>query len=75
MSEKPGVKIPPGGISPNLIKNPPLAFLLEDRFLLKLEEIYSKLRLMKLAPGSRSDWFKSTSKRGPKFYDPRKLRS
>ena len=52
MSEKLGVIFPPGGISPNLIKNPPLAFLLEDRFLLKLGEIYSKLRLMKLTPGA-----------------------
>ena len=43
MSKKLGVKIPPGGISPNLIKNFPFAFLLEDRFLLKLGEIYSKL--------------------------------
>jgi len=56
MRQKLGVKIPPGGISPNLIKNPPLAFLLEDRFLLKLGEIYSKLRLMKLTPGTGSQW-------------------
>ena len=51
MSKKLGVKIPPGGISPNLIKNFPLTFLLEDRFLLDLGEIYSLLGLMKLAPG------------------------
>jgi len=51
MSKKLGVKIPPGGISPNFIKNFPLTFLLEDRFLLDLGEIYSLLGLMKLAPG------------------------
>ena len=28
MSKKLGVKIPPGGISPNFVKNFPLAFLL-----------------------------------------------
>jgi len=51
MSKKLGVKIPPGGIPPNFAKNFPLAFLLEDRFLLDLGEIYSLLGLMKLAPG------------------------
>jgi len=51
MSKKLGVKIPSGGISPNFIKNVPLTFLLEDRFLLDLGEIYSLLGLMKLAPG------------------------
>ena len=50
MSKKLGVKIPPGGISPNFIKNFPISFLLEDRFRLDLGEIYSLLRLMKLAP-------------------------
>ena len=50
MSKKLGVKIPPGGISPNFIKNFPLTFLLEDIFLLDLGEIYSLLGLMKLAP-------------------------
>ena len=42
-----GVKISPGRISPNLNKNFPFAFHPEDKFLLKLREIYSKLRLMK----------------------------
>ena len=50
MSKKLGVKIPPGRISPHFIKNFPLTFLLEDRFLLDSGEIYSLLRLMKLAP-------------------------
>ena len=50
MSKKLGVKIPLGRISPNFIKNFPLTFLLEDRFLLDFGEIYSLLRLMKLAP-------------------------
>ena len=50
MSKKLGVKIPPGRISPNFIKNFPLTFLLEDRFLVDLGEIYSLLGLMKLAP-------------------------
>jgi len=51
MSKKLGVKIPPGGISPNFIKIFPLAFLLEDRFILDLGKIYSSLELKKLAPG------------------------
>ena len=51
MSKKLGVKIPPGGISPNFVKSFPLAFLLEDRFLLDFGKIYSLLELMKLAPG------------------------
>ena len=51
MSKKLGVKIPPGRISPNFVKNFPHAFLLEDRFLLDLGKIYSLLKLMKLAPG------------------------
>ena len=51
MSKKLGVKIPLGGISPNFVKNLPVAFLLEDRFLLDLGKIYSLLELMKLAPG------------------------
>ena len=51
MSKKLGVKIPPGGISPNFVKNFPLAFLLEDRFLRDLGKIYSLLELMKLETG------------------------
>ena len=51
MSKKLGVKIPPGRISPNFVKNFPHAFLLEDRFLLDLGKIYSLLELMKLAHG------------------------
>ena len=54
MSKKLGVKIPPDGISPNFIKNFPLTFLLEDRFLLDLGEINSLLGLMKLAPSLES---------------------
>ena len=50
MSKKLGVKISPGGISPNFVNNFPLAFLQEDRFLLDLRKIYSLLELMKLAP-------------------------
>ena len=56
MSKKLGVKISPGGISPNFIKKFPLAFLLEDRFLLGLGEIYSLLG-MKLAPGNNEGTF------------------
>ena len=48
MSKKLGVKIPPDGISPNFVKNFPLAFLLEDRFLRYLGKIYSLLKLIKL---------------------------
>ena len=55
MSKKLGVKIPPGGISPNFIKNFHLTFLLEDRFLLDLGEIYSLLGLMKLAPEEKQE--------------------
>ena len=51
MSKKVGVKILHGRISPNFVKNFPLAFLQEDRFLLDLGKIYSLLKLMKLAPG------------------------
>jgi hypothetical protein len=42
MSDKSGVKIPPGGIS-SYLKNFSLAFLLEDRFIPTLHELYSKL--------------------------------
>ena len=41
MSKKLGVKISPGGISPNFVKYFPPAFLLEDKFLLDLGKIYS----------------------------------
>ena len=58
MSKKLGVKIPPGRFSPNFIKIFPLIFLLEDRFLLDLGEIYSLLGLMKLAPGIRLNDFR-----------------
>jgi len=40
-------EVPPGGLTPNFVKNLPLAVLLDGRFLLDLGKIYFLLELMK----------------------------